>query len=160
MLAPALIVLLTTGLGYFLVSQTIGRAFIDFSESAFEHLDPVTLQLLAGYYERTGTWSGLSRLLGGGPQRQFPAVESGPTRRAFCRNHAGQACHRHDPGPEFARVPSLDDARQNREWTRIHANGNGLWSNGQFRDGQWPGGIFRRPTPCPDWCSFASIRGS
>jgi len=74
LLSFALIVLLTTGLGYFLVSQTIGRAFIDFSESAFEHLDPVTLQLLAGYYERTGTWSGLSRLLGGGPQRQFPAV--------------------------------------------------------------------------------------
>lgn len=74
LLSLTFIVILTTGLGYFLVSQTIGRAFTDFSESAFEHLDPVTLQLLAGYYERTGTWSGLSRLLGGGPQRQFPAV--------------------------------------------------------------------------------------
>jgi two-component system, OmpR family, sensor histidine kinase BaeS len=74
LLSFTLIVVLTTGLGYFLVSQTIGRAFETFSEGAFEHLDPVTLQLLAGYYERTGSWAGLSRLLGPGPQRQFSAV--------------------------------------------------------------------------------------
>ncbi len=74
LLSFTLIVILTTGLGYFLVSQTIGRAFTAFSENAFEHLDPVSLQLLAGYYERTGSWNGLRLLLRGGPQQQFSAV--------------------------------------------------------------------------------------
>ncbi len=70
-----IIILLTTGLGYFLVNRAINRAFEDFAvRSTHRHANEF-LQFFADYYRRTGSWDGLAEILRrAGPDRPLPPL--------------------------------------------------------------------------------------
>jgi len=58
----ALVIVLATVLGYFLINIAVDRAFSDFSVRTFRYRDVVLGQFLADFYQRTGSWEGLNRL--------------------------------------------------------------------------------------------------
>ena len=58
----AVVIVLATLLGYFLIDSAVDRAFSDFSVRTFRYRDVVLGQFLTDFYERTGSWEGLARL--------------------------------------------------------------------------------------------------
>ena len=58
----AVVIVLATVLGYFLIDSAVDRAFSDFSIRTFRYRDVVLLRFLTDFYERTGSWDGLGRL--------------------------------------------------------------------------------------------------
>jgi len=62
LLSFAVVIVLVTVLGYFLIDITIDRAFSDFSNRTFRYRDVVVVRFLTDFYERTGSWEGLARL--------------------------------------------------------------------------------------------------
>lgn len=73
LLSFSIIILLTTGLSYFLVNRAINQAFEDFAvRNAHRHADEF-LQFFADYYKRTGSWDGLSEIFRrADPNRPLP----------------------------------------------------------------------------------------
>jgi len=58
----AVVIVLATVLGYFLIDIAVDRAFSDFSVRTFRYRDVVLVRFLIDFYERTGSWEGLARL--------------------------------------------------------------------------------------------------
>jgi len=58
----AVVIVLATVLGYFLIDSAVDRAFSDFSVRTFRYRDVVLGRFLTDFYERTGSWEGLARL--------------------------------------------------------------------------------------------------
>ncbi len=64
-----IIILLTTGLGYFLINRAINQAFEDFAvRSVYRQVNEFS-QVLADYYRRNGSWDGLEFRRRAGPGR-------------------------------------------------------------------------------------------
>jgi signal transduction histidine kinase len=74
LLSFGLIILLTTGLGYYLVQQSVDRAFGRFALQDAHRRAQEIARFLTDYYERTGSWAGLERL--------FPPPPNGSPDRA------------------------------------------------------------------------------
>lgn len=62
LLSFAVVIVLATVLGYFLIDSAVDRAFSDFSIRTFRYRDVVLVRFLMDFYERTGSWEGLARL--------------------------------------------------------------------------------------------------
>lgn len=62
LLSFAVVIVLATVLGYFLIDIAVDRAFSDFSVRTFRYRDVVLVRFLTDFYERTGSWEGLGRL--------------------------------------------------------------------------------------------------
>jgi len=62
LLSFAVVIVLATVLGYFLIDIAVDRAFSDFSVRTFRYRDVVLIRFLTDFYERTGSWEGLARL--------------------------------------------------------------------------------------------------
>ena len=62
LLSFAVVIVLATVVGYFLIDIAVDRAFSDFSDRTFRYRDVVLIRFLTDFYERTGSWEGLSRL--------------------------------------------------------------------------------------------------
>ena len=75
LLSFAVVIVLTTVIGYIVVNRSIDRAFTSFSQRSFRAQDRISLQLLADYYERMGSWEGIDRRLARQP---VPFVLSDP----------------------------------------------------------------------------------
>jgi len=105
LLSFALVIILTMGFGYFLVSRAIDRAFENFALRTEHRQAAELVPLLADYYERTGSWEGLASLLEGrerfdpGPPAPFALVDrDGTVIFAPDERLVGRELPPHEPG--------------------------------------------------------------
>jgi len=62
LLSFAVVIVLATVVGYFLINIAVDRAFSDFSDRTFRYRDVVLVRFLTDFYGRAGSWEGLGRL--------------------------------------------------------------------------------------------------
>lgn len=108
LLSFAVVIVLTTVIGYVVVNRSIDRAFTSFSQRSFRAQDRISLQLLADYYERMGSWEGIDRRLARQPVPFVLADPQGIVLAAPELRLVGQVLPQ---GPLTEGLPIVVDAR-------------------------------------------------